>query len=548
MAVFRSIRTIRNIPRLKDIALVLMRHGLSDVATRLGAPLRARFHLGRKGRVRLTTSERLRLAFQDLGPLFIKLGQLIASRPDVFPAQLVRQMEQLQDRVEAVPFSEIRETLVAELGGDPARYFSSIDETPLAAASIAQIHRATTIDGDQVILKVQRPGILRIIERDLEILGLVAEALSGIPELTDLDPAGLAAELSRSLERELNFHFERNATDRVRAAFADDDSIYVPRTYGKLSTRSLLVLEHIEGVPLGRAELGPEDGRRIARDCARVLFRMILRDGHFHADPHPGNLILRPDGTIAWIDFGSMGLFTPELRKQLVRMLRSIVSRDYTALSRQVLRIGHPRGEISFFEFSQDVANRLDPYFGMTLEEVDFPHLLDEVLDLARDHKITIAPGLVVMTRCLILMEGLGMRLDPDFNTSEELQPMLRKLAEQQMRPDRIARDVGAHLYDSAMAISEYPQQFGEILRKVAGGRLRVDTHLQGLERLGKRFESSSNRIVQALIVSSLLVSSSLVMDLDAGPDVWGVPAIGLIGYLFAGLLGVRILWSMIGR
>ncbi len=549
MPVLRSIRTIRNIPRLKDITLVLMRHGLHDVASRLGAPLRSRIRFPWSSRREpLTTAERLRLAFQELGPLFIKLGQLIASRSDIFPAVIVEEMEKLHDRVEAVPFDRIRAALVDELGCDPDTCFQSIDETPLAAASIAQVHRAVTLEGESVILKVQRPGIVPVIERDMEILRLVSEALAQIPELADLDPEGLAAELRRALERELNFHFERNAMERVRAAFKGDPTVVIPRTWRKLSTRRLLVMEHIEGDPLSRAKIDPEDGRRIARDCSRALFQMILRDGHFHADPHPANLILTADGTVAWVDFGSMGLFTQELRTQLVRMLRSIVGRDYAALSRQVLRIGQPREDISFFEFSQDLASRLDPYFGLTLGEIDFPHLLCELLDLARDHKISIAPGLIVMTRCLVLMEGLGLRLDPDFNTAEELEPMLRKLVEEQLRPDRLIRDVGEQMIDNVVAIAEYPQHFGEILRKLAQGRLRVDTHLQGLDRFSRRFEASSNRIVEALIVSALLVSSSLVMDLSVGPKLWDVSAIGLAGYVFAGLIGVRILVSMFQR
>ncbi len=547
MPVIRSIRTIRNIPRLKDIALVLMRHGLHDVASRLGAPLRARVLWPWRGaRTPLTTPERLRLAFQELGPLFIKLGQLIASRPDHFPAPLVAEMEKLQDQVEPIAFEEIRKALERELGADPATRFRSIDETPLAAASIAQVHRAVTLEGDAVILKVQKPGMLPIIERDLEILELVGEALAGIPDLADLDPEGLAGELRRALERELNFHFERNAMERVRAAFAEDDTVRIPRSWRALSTRRLLVMEYIDGVPLSRLDVDRVEGQRISRNCARVLFQMILRDGHFHADPHAANLIRTEDGRVAWIDFGSMGLFTTELRKQLVRMLRAIVARDYTALSRVVLRIGQAREEISFFEFSQDLASRLDPYFGLTLNEIDFPRLLTEVLELARDHKISIAPGLIVMTRCLVLMEGVGLRLDPDFNTAEELEPLLRKLVEEQYRPDRVARDIGGQVIDNFVTMSEYPEHFGEILRKLSQGRMRVDTHLQGLERMGKRFESSSNRVVQALIVSSLLVSSSLVMDLAVGPKLWGVSALGLVGYSLAGLIGVRTLVSII--
>lgn len=541
---FRSLRTIRSIPRLKDISFILLRHGFVQVASHLGAPFAARLTgvLRRPFRTPMSQVQRLRLAFQELGPIFIKLGQLIANRPDMFPPAMVAEFSRLEGKVDPVPFAEIRQALIEELGGDLDRHFLSIDERAVAAASIAQVHRAVLRDGTVVALKVQRPGIQKIIDRDLEILVLVAEALGRSEEFQIFDPAGLVAEVARAMERELRFSFERNALDRVRENFANDPVLVVPRTYPELCTERLLVMDWIEGVPVRALQPNRAEGRRVARECTRVLFEMIFRDGYFHADPHSSNVMVMPDGRIAFIDFGSMGLLTRELRTRLLRLVDAMLARDYHRLARQVLRVGRAREELSLFEFSQDLAVRLDPYFGLRLREVNLGELFDTIMDLARDHKVTILPGLVSMTRCLVLMEGFAQRLDPDFDTVQEITPHARRYLFDQVRPDRVLSDNLARASELASTVWEYPHYISEILRKLAKGRLHVETHVQGLEGLNERLEHSSDHVSQALIVSSLLVSSALVMGLDQGPRFLDLPLFGLLGYIAAVLWGLWIL------
>ncbi len=546
----RSIRTIRNIPRLKTITLVLARHGLHQVASLLGAPIRfqLRRFWSRPLAEPLRQVERLRLAFQELGPTFIKLGQFIANRPDLFPESYVREFQKLENRVTPVPFAKMRSVLVEELGEDLDRSFSRIDEEPLASASIAQIHRATTRSGEEVVLKIQKPGTGALIESDLEILSLLAEALSRGDELRILDPEGVVAEARRVLERELNFTFERHAQERVRASFAEDPVLVVPKTHPELSGRRVLVMEYLPGTSLRDSVIDGDDARRVARQCTRILFDMIFRDGYFHADPHSSNILLLPGQRLGWVDFGAMGLFTAELRDRLVSLLRAIVARDYKDAARHVLRLGSGGGDAPLFEFSQDLASRLDAFFGLTLEEIDIGSLFKAVMELARDHRIVIAPGFIIMTRCLLLMQGVATRIDPSFNTMAEVEPLLRRHLVDRLRPDRIAKNATGKLGEMAAALWETPIHLGEILRRLAQGRFQIDTHLQGLERLTRRFEACTDHIVQALIVSALLVSSSLVMHLELAPRVWGMPVIGLVGYLGAGLLSVWILLSRLGR
>jgi ubiquinone biosynthesis protein len=308
-------------------------------------------------------------------------------------------------------------------------------------------------------------------------------------------------------------------------------------------------MEFLQGTPLRHLEpqaLSAEEYRRIARECSRILFQMIFRDGFFHADPHASNILLLPDGRLGWIDFGAVGLFTTEMRNRLVKLLKALIDRDYRTLAYQVLKMGRPRREISIFEFTQDLASRIDPYFGLSLRETDVPSLFANVMDFAREYEIRIAPGFVTMTRCLALMEGLAHRLSPDFDAVLELEPLARRYFQERFRPDRLGARLIDQISETARTVWEYPHLVGEILHRAAEGRLAIDTELKGLERFQRAMEWSTNRLVAALIVSSLLVSSSLIINSDIGPRLGGVSVMGLTGYSIAGLIGLRIVISML--
>lgn len=507
----KPLQTLRNLPRLKDISLILARHGLGDLASRLGSGVRVRLFGGR-GRPASSFGQRLRLALQDLGPLYIKLGQLIASRPDIFPAHLVKEMERLRDDVDPIPFAEIKQVLEDSLGRKISECFRQVDEQPVASASIAQVYRGMTLDGHRVAIKVRKPGIEKLIHRDMGLLDQFAEALARHPESGGFDPHGVVRELRHALENEINFNFERNAIDRIRNAFADSDEICIPGTYPAVSSREVLVMDWIEGVSLGHAELDDQQRGKVVRMCARSLFTMIFRHGQFHGDPHPSNIILRPDGRLCWIDFGLTGLLTKELRWRLSKMLKALVERDYEELAQQVLHVGYCHGDADTFALTQSIANRLDPYVGLQLSDVDLPALLKSIIDISTEHRIEIAPGFVRMTRSLVLLEGLTEKLDPGFDTTSELEPLLIELMQEQGGTEGILRRTADQTIDGIETLGELPELLSDALRRATRGRLRVESEIVGMDRLSRRIDGSSRRIVEGVLSSSLLICSVILL------------------------------------
>ncbi|MGE4619258.1 MAG: AarF/UbiB family protein [Planctomycetota bacterium] len=532
----KPLRALRNLPRLKDISLIMARHGLGDLASRLGSGVRVRL-FGGGARSESSFPRRLRLALQELGPLYIKLGQLIASRPDVFPSHLVKEMERLRDDVDPIPFSEIKEVVESSLGRSLSDCFRQIDEQPIASASIAQVYRGMTLDGHRVAIKVRKPGIEKLIQRDMGLLDQFAEALARQPESGGFDPNGVVRELRHALENEINFNFERNAIDRIRLAFEGNDEIVIPGTHASVSSREVLVMDWIDGIPLGHAELGGENRREVVRRCARSLFTMIFRHGQFHGDPHPSNVILQPDGRLCWIDFGLTGLLTKELRWRLSKMLKALVERDYEELAQQVLHVGYCHGDADTFALTQSIANRLDPYVGLKISDVDLPALLKSIIDISTEHRIEIAPGFVRMTRSLVLLEGLTEKLDPGFDTASELEPLLLELMQEQGGAEGILRRTADQALDGVETLGELPDLISDALRRATRGRLRVESEIVGMDRLANRVDGASRRIVEGVLAAAMLICLAIFLVSD-------LPWLALFSALVVGFLLVRLLFG----
>ncbi len=545
---FRSIRTLRSIPRIKDIALVLAKHGFNQVAAYLQAPVTSRIRRifsAKPSPHVVEQPERLRLVLQDLGPTFIKFGQLLSTRPDLLPEGYIRELEKLQDDVSSAPWEEIRSDLEAEFGGPLERHFGSFEETPLASASIAQVHRATTLDGRPVVVKVRKRGLERVIEQDLQVLRLLAEVMHEWPAFRFLDLEGVLRVFDRAIHRELNFDYERFNIQRIRENFKDSSEVYIPEVYRELSRERVLTMEFIAGEKL--SSLRPESlaagrGEQIAGRITIALIKQIFEDGIYHADPHPGNFILMSDGRVGLIDFGNVGKFTPEMMDDLVLLLHHLVRRDYRSVARLVLKIGRPAKDVDPRGLALDLLDSLDQYYGQSVAEIHFGALFQSIFGIAFRYGILMPPQYVLLGRTLVTLEGVVRTLAPQIELLSRVEPYLERVMLERWAPSRVLREVERGVSEFIQSVRTYPVNLAEVFQRVAEGRLRLEANLQNTERIERRLQELGTRIPLALLVCALLVSSSiLLVGAAQGGGSSLRPTLGIIGYIGALALILRI-------
>jgi len=502
---------------------------------------------------RLSAPERLRLMFEELGPTFIKLGQVLACRPDMLPIEYSRELAKLTDAVAPFPSEKAREIIAQELKCPIERIFAAFDDIPVAAASIAQVHRATLLDGADVMVKVQRPDIDKIIERDISIMrGIAGLIESQVRELVPYNVPGIVDEFSRTIKKELDFNIEASNATQLKNNFEKSTVLYVPRIFVELSTRRVLVLERIGGIRINdfqRLDEAGFDRRELAHKGAGAFFKMVLQDGFFHADPHPGNIFVLPDGRLALVDFGIMGRVTEENMEYFANVFVALLEHDYEALVRQYVNLGFISEEsvdIEKFEhdMKDDLAELLEPYYGMQVKQIDFGAYIDRVTQLLVRHKLRQPANLYLMDKTLITLEGLLKQLDPGFNYFEAAQPYVAQLVRRGRNPLRAIQGAGRNLSELLDAFTQLPRQMKATYKKFMHGDIRVNLHHEGLTHLVRDLDRSSNRLSFSIITASIIVASSIIIHSNAGPMLFGLPMFGLIGYIIAALLG---LWILIG-
>ncbi len=553
-------RHFRDIPRIARIIAVASRHGFGHLVEQMG--LQRFISLGRRIITfktppslehRLSAPERLRLMFEELGPTFIKLGQVLACRPDMLPIEYSRELTKLTDAVAPFPSKKAKEIIEQDLHGPVERIFAAFDDIPVAAASIAQVHRATLLDGTEVMVKVQRPDIDKIIDRDISIMRGIADLIeSRVPELAPFNVPGIVDEFAHTIKKELDFFIEAANAAQLRNNFDKSDVLYIPRIFSELSTKRVLVLERIEGIRINEFQRLDEAGfdrREIARKGAAAYFKMMLRDGLFHADPHPGNIFVLPDGRLGLVDFGIMGRVTEENMELFANIFVALAEHDYDALVRQYVNLGFLSEEslnIEKFEreMKEDLAELLEPYYGMQVKQIDFGAYIDRVTHILLRHKLRQPSNLYLMDKALITLEGLLKQLDPSFNYFEAAQPYVAELVRRRRNPLRAVQAVRKSMADFADVFTQLPRQMKATYRKFMQGDLKVNIHHEGLTQLIKDLDKASNRLSFSIITAAIIVASSIIIHSGKGPMLFGLPMFGLIGYVIAALLG---LWILVG-
>ncbi len=537
----------RDLSRIREVSTVLVRHGFGEIVMRLGLGGKKPEETPREGDTKQTAREsvssRIRNVLEDLGPSFVKLGQLASTRPDLLPAELITELKKLQDAVNHVPFPEIRDQIEASLGAPVASFFEAIDETPLAAGSIAQVHRARlkTEDGPvEVAVKVQRPGIATKIASDLDILHLLATLLERtIPETRIYSPIGLVEQFDQAITAELDFCQEAENARRFAKNFASVPEVVFPKVYREASSKQVITLEYIDGLKLHDAIAQGFEGKAIARLAFRTMIQQIYEDGFFHADPHPGNVFIlgTPEAPqLAMIDLGMVGRMGPRMRDLTIDVVTAALRRDDEAIALALYEIGTPTKKVDMEAYKAEVAVLTEKLLGKSLKELEMSELVRDLVRTATKYGITIPTDFVLMGKALVTIEGVGKEIDPDFDIMEEARPLFANLLRKRYSPERIGNDLIRRIERLGGLGYRLPQQLEEVLDDLRLGRLKLQVedqkHQDGLK-------SSARHLAAAVVVSALVVASALLFA--AGRDT---PA---YVFLVFAMLGTLIEMAQVG-
>ena len=544
-----DLHTIRHAGRFTDIGLILLKYGFDDVVHRLELP--GKLLLRRVSRVgeELTTAERLRKTLEELGPTFVKLGQVFSMRSDLLPAEWVFELRKLHDHVPPVPFDRMKGHLESNLRRPLAEVFVRFEEEPMAAASLAQVHRAVLREGRQAVaVKIQRPNIRADIDGDIAMMEWLATRLNNhFDAAAMVDLPQLVREFRRTLLRELDYTREARHMAIFRANFADDPMVHIPELFGEHCSSKMLVMELIDGIKLHREAFEDEGQRKeLARLGLGVVAKQVLVDGFFHADPHPGNLLIRDGRILCMLDSGMVGRLTRETRFKLTELIQATVEKDVDRLLDTLINLTDGYDRVDRRSLERDLLDLLDSYHSVPLAELNLGAFLAEITDALRENGLRLPQNLAVMIKALITSEGVARELDPDLNVIQELRPIVRQLMIEQRRPENIWRGVRRNLTQVLTLQRQLPSRLGRISRKLEKGELTVRFRHENLQGLHHTLEDIASRLTVAIIVGSIVIGSSLIVTAGVGPMMFGLPALGVIGYLISALLGLWIVVNIL--
>ena len=559
---------VRDLGRLREITAVLVRHGFGEVVTRIGIGRRRKekssgesapppgdvvdiaerdLEKSEEEQKKVSTPVRIRLVAQDLGPSFIKLGQIASTRPDLLPPDVIAELKKLQDEVPPVPFEDIKQQVEKSLGKKLSETFVRFDEKPLATASIGQVHRAVLrVDDDEheVVVKVQRPGVGDTVARDLELLHMLAAALErAVPETKIYSPIGLVQQFDRSITSELNFLVEAENTERFGKNFAGHPHVRFPKIHRQATSKHVLTQEFFPGLKVTKAVEAGADGKKIAKQSVGVVIKMIFEDGFFHADPHPGNIIILGENDapiVGLIDAGMVGRLNPELRDRTIDLMVAAARNDPYAVADALYQIGRPTKKIDMREYRSEVALLAEKYLGRPLREIDLSAMIRDLVQGAMKYGLEIPPDFMLVGKALMTIEGIGKQLDPELDVFGEAAPHFTELLKQRYSPERLGIELWRGFEQVSRAGYDLPVHLREVLDDLRLGRLTLRTGDPALHGL---LDRASRRIFSGAVIGLLFLSGALL--LHGGRDPWGITmivlaSVGLLAHWVGDLVRAR--------
>ena len=550
---FNPLKKYKHFQRYREISQVFIKNGLGFLLDYFDlkrfAPLKGRLQEDQREFRGDSLPTRLRSVLQELGPTYVKLGQLLSTRPDILPPEYIQELRKLQDEVPPVSFSEIKTVLDEEMSAETEEVFASIEEEAMAGASIAQTHRATLNSGEDVILKIQRPGIESKMRTDLEMIENLAEMISEREVLPDfVNVKGLVEEFRESLFKELDFMRELYNIKRFKANFSAYDRVTCPDVYEEYSSRRVLVMEEIKGIKLSQYDHTDEslevEGSKLARVGAESLLKQVMIDGFFHADPHPGNIIVVDGEKLAYIDFGLMGQISSDDRDSFALLFAALLRRNVEIIANIVMEIGEVPPEISRRKFKIDIEEFIYNYYNRRLEDINFRVLFEELQRIVFKHHIKLPQEFFLLFRALSVSEGVGSALDPDFNIVSVGNEFIRDLIKDRFSPDSLSKRAALGLWRFRRNLKGIPADISQILSKLSRDELKISFAHENLESLEDKLDISSGRLSLSLIISSLIVGSAILIQAQVEPTLFGLPILGLAGLSGAAILTIFLIIS----
>ena len=551
-------RTYRHLARYRQILAVLIKYGFGDLIELLRIDqyieigLQVLTQKRREPVDKQSRAERIRMAFEELGPTFIKLAQALSSRPDLVPVDFVTELSKLQDKVPPSRFEDLQHIFFTELTLPPDQVFESIDPEPIASASIGQVHRGQMTDGEEVAVKVQRPGIRKIIEVDLEIMLHLATLMERhIEEISLHRPVKIVEEFARTIEKEIDFTIEATNMERFASQFLDDPGIYVPKVFREASSPRILTMEYVEGIKvsnLARLKDAELDPKTVIDRGADFFLTQVFENGFFHADPHPGNIFVLPDHVICMLDFGMMGSIDLHTREMFVDLMSAVVTQDVGRATQVLLKLTMWEEEPDKRLFERDVGEFMGRHLYRSLKDIQMGKVFQELLDVAARHHLRIPPDLFLMLKALATIEGVALMLDPDFDMITKATPFVQKIKLARFSPQRLSEDAYRMGTDLIQFMDQFPKDLLELSRMARLRKLLFKVEHRGFEDMLATHDQASNRLSFSVIIAGLIIGSALIVISKIPPLFYGISIIGLIGFVAAAFMGIWLLVAILRK
>lgn len=555
----RISKRYRHLRRYQQIIGIILKYGFENIIDAMNIARYIESGLGLIPFVKshakvekLSKNQRIRMVLEELGPTFIKMGQVLSSRPDLIPVDLLNEFEKLQDNVPAFEFEQVKAIIASEFGRPHNEIFNSINTTPIASASIGQVHMAQIHHNDKIAVKIQRPGIRKTIETDLEIMLHLASIMeNNIEEVAAFKPVKIVEEFAKTIEKELDYTIEASNMEQMAEQFKDDTTIHIPKVYFNESSERVLSMEYIKGIKaddINAIEAAGLDRKRLTRQGADFIMKQVFEYGFFHADPHPGNLFFMENNIICPVDFGMTGFVDQTTREIFIDLIHSIATDNFKLTAKLLCELGEYETQPDLVRLEKDVALFVSLHLSKALKDIKTAKMLTLFLELSALHKLRIPPDFFLMIKAFISIEGIGKRLDPKFDMLSHAIPYVKAAKRKKLAPSRIAKEIMGLARESYKLLQILPSDVLEIMRMTKSGDLSFKMKIEGLDKLLNTQDQTSNRISFSIIIAALILGSAILINSKAPPMIFGVSLIGIAGFLAAAVMGIWLLIAIIQK